>query len=97
MYSMEFERCLMLIDHFYAPLKPMLWRLWTILNAGYVAGHFDFASTMDQFTAAFDEAEHDLEQNPPVLTPEQEANIRAEEARRAQDVDVWEDGPRPML
>lgn len=95
--AMHFEHCLTIVDEFYAPLTPLLRKLWTILNAGYTAGHFVFDSTMDQFTAAFDEAERDLEQNPPVLTPEQEANVRAEEARRAEDDDDWEHTPRPVI
>ena len=82
---MQLIRCLALVDNFYQPLTPLLETLWTILHDGYEKGHFDFGLTMDQFTAAFDEAERDLEQNPPILTPEQEVNVRAEEARRAED------------
>ena len=97
LYAMQFDRCLALVDDFYAPLTPLLKKLWSILNAGYVAGHFEFGTTMDQFTAAFDEAEQLLEQNPHILTAEQETNVRAEELRRAEDDDDWEHTPRPEV
>lgn len=96
MNANEFEDCLEFIDDFYVPLKPLLWALWRTLNAGYRARHFDFKPTMDEFLAAFDETENELEQNPPVLTPKQEANVRAEEARRTQEDDDWEHTPCPV-
>lgn len=97
LYNNEFKLCLELIDDFYAPLKPLLWTLWRTLNAGYNARHFDFEPTIDVFLSAFDEAEKELERKPPLLTPEQEANVRAEEARRAKDDDDWKHTPRPQV
>ena len=96
LYSMRFERYISLVDDFYVPLTPLLRKLWTILNTGYTTGHFDFDSTMDQFATAFDEAEQDLKQSPLILTPAQEANVHAEEGRRAKDHDDWEHTPCPV-
>ena len=95
MNARSFEQRLEIVDDLYAPLKPLLQTLWRTLNAGYVARRFDFGCTMDEFLAAFDEAERELEENPPILTPLQEANVRAEEVRRAKDDDDWEHTPCP--
>ena len=92
-----FKRYLKYIDDFYRPLEPLLLKLYRILRAGYEAHHFDFDATMDAFRAAFDEAEQELIRNPPILTPEQDANVRAEEVRRVKDEDDWEHTPRPSV
>lgn len=97
LYLHEFELCLPAIDEFYAPLKPLLRRLWEILNTGYLADHFDFESTMDEFITAFKDSEKELNANPPILTPDQKANVRAEEDRRANDESDWEHTPCPVV
>ena len=85
-----FKRYLKYIDDFYRPLEPFLLKLYSILRTGYEARHFEFDATMDAFRAAFDVVEQELVRNPPILTPEQDANVRAEEVRRAEDEDDWE-------
>ncbi|KZT63030.1 hypothetical protein DAEQUDRAFT_760660, partial [Daedalea quercina L-15889] len=99
LYEREFMECLALVDEFYRPLKPLLLKLWRILNKGYETHDFPFMETFSRFIAAFDEMEQELSNRDldAELTEEQRANVEKERRRRDKDKADWQHSPRPVI
>ncbi|KZT70394.1 hypothetical protein DAEQUDRAFT_764574 [Daedalea quercina L-15889] len=87
----RFRRSLSCISSWCSPLRPLLHKLWCILNKGYRARNFACEDTYQTFMDAFEETERNL-----ACTPEQPVAHEAEAIRRDVDCKDCERTPKRL-
>ncbi|KAH9917342.1 uncharacterized protein B0H18DRAFT_39208 [Fomitopsis serialis] len=97
-HNKAFLLVLCFVDDYYKPLIRLLRRLWNILNPAYESRNFVVNDIMhDDFLAAFEQTEEELQNTPEDLTPEQKKALNQELARREADLTDWEHSPRSAV